>query len=160
MSTLCPNPTNAGTDATSSRSACYRLFLRSRRAHDAGGFEALLVRDGTVTEGSSTNAFCVRDGVLWTHPCGPRILPGVTRTAVLEGAAKAAIPVREDAVTLEQFARADEAFICSTTMTIMPVTKLDGKPVGNGKLGPVTRQLMKVVNGLLEDDLRSATLFL
>ncbi|MCX7717194.1 MAG: D-amino acid aminotransferase [Candidatus Sumerlaeaceae bacterium] len=124
--------------------------LAKQAAREAGAFEALLVRRGIVTEGSATNAFCVRGGTVWTHPGGPCVLPGVTRMALLEAAENLGIPVREEGVTLEDFAAADEAFLTSTTMSVMPVTTLDGRPIGTGRVGDVTRRLAAEVQRLLE----------
>lgn len=123
--------------------------LAKQAAADAGCFEALLVRNGLVTEGSATNSYCVRDGVVWTHPNGPHILGGITRQLVLEAAQAVGVTVREEAVTLEQFAAADEAFISSTTMNIMPATQLDKRPIGNGQVGPVTQKLSAALEAII-----------
>ncbi|MBX7244972.1 MAG: D-amino acid aminotransferase [Candidatus Sumerlaeaceae bacterium] len=129
--------------------------MAKQAAADAGCFEALLVRNGIVTEGSATNTYCVREGIVYTHPTGPHILTGVTRTLVFEAAEKAGVEIREEAVTPDQFAAADEAFISSTTMGIMPATRLDGKPVGkSGKPGPVTRQLAQALDAIVASELR------
>lgn len=120
--------------------------LAKERAHRAGGYEALLFReDGTVTECSSSNAYCVRGGVVWTHPATNRILEGVTRQAIMAAAASLGIPVREQAVTLEEFKQADEAFISSTTMEVMPVTAVDEARIGAAKPGPVTLRLREAI---------------
>lgn len=122
--------------------------LAKERAKRAGAWEAILYReDGTVTESAVSNAWCVRQGTLYTHPLTPRILGGMTRKAVLALAAEFGMPVREEAVTLDQFRKADEAFVSSTTIGVMPVTKLDGAPIGTGRPGPITVRLM---NELLE----------
>lgn len=118
-----------------------------QNAIEAGAFEALLVRNGMVTEGSSTNAFCVRDGVLYTHPDDGHILSGVTRALAFEAAQVAGVEVREDAVTLEKFLNAEEAFITSTTMNVMPATNVDGARIGSGDVGPITQR----VSAALED---------
>jgi D-alanine transaminase len=118
-------------------------------ALEQGGFEALLVRDGAVTEGGSTNMFCVRGGTLFTHPCGPFILSGITRQVVLEAAVREGVPVREEAVTIAEFAGAEEAFMSSTTLNILPATRLDHAPIGDGRVGPVTRRLAQAVEEIL-----------
>jgi D-alanine transaminase len=125
-----------------------------QNALEAGAFEALLVRDGIVTEGSSTNAFCVRNGALYTHPDDGHILSGVTRAVVFEAAQVAGVEVREEALTLEQFLAADEAFITSTTMNVMPAKKLDSKPIGSGKVGPVTQRVSAAVEEIVAQELR------
>src|SRR5690606_1600112 len=120
--------------------------LAKERAHREGSYEALLFREnGLVTECSSSNAYCVRDGVIYTHPLTPRILGGVTRIAVLRAARELGIEVREHAQTLTQFRNADEVFISSTTMEVMPVTKLDNDLIGCGLVGPVARQLRRSI---------------
>lgn len=127
-------------------------------AHQAGAFEALLVRDGVVTEGSSTNAFCVLDGVVFTHPCGGHILPGVTRTLALEAAAAAGMSVRQECVPVERFLAADEVFLTSTTMNLMPVTSIDGRKVGNGLVGALSRKLAAAMDSIVARDIKlSAT---
>ena len=120
--------------------------MAKQAAAAAGAFEAVLVRDGVVTEASHSSAFAVADGGLRTHPLGPRILPGVTRAVVLELAAALGIPAREEAVTLDELRAADEVFVASTTADVMPVVALDGAPVGGGTPhagapGPVARAL-------------------
>lgn len=129
------------------------VVMAKQAAYEAGAFEALLVRDGIVTEGGATNAYCVRDGVLYTHPEGPHILSGVTRTMVLEAADRAGVEVRQQGVTLEEFRTAEEAFISSTTMDIMPATRLDGRAIGNGQVGPVTRRLVAAITELVQAEL-------
>ncbi len=115
--------------------------MAKQAAAAAGAFEAVLVRDGVVTEASHSSAFAVAGGVLRTHPLGPRILPGVTRAVVLELAAALGVPAREEAVTLAELRAADEVFVASTTADVMPVVALDGAPVGGGAPGPVSRAL-------------------
>jgi D-alanine transaminase len=107
----------------------------------AGAYEAVFVRDGVVTEGSSTSVFGVVGGELRTHPLTPAVLPGVTREVVLELAAALAVPVREAAMTAGELAAADELFITSTTNDVMPVVRVDGRAAGGGRPGPVTRRL-------------------
>jgi D-alanine transaminase len=129
------------------------VVLAKQAAREAGAFEALLVRDGVVTEGGASNAFCVRNGVVYTHPEGPRILSGITRGIVLDAAKRAGVEVRETPVTIDEFRAADEAFLSSTTMNVMPVTRLDGAPIGNGKVGPVTRLLASKVEEIIREEL-------
>lgn len=124
--------------------------LAKERARRAGAYEALLVRDdGTATECTASNAYCVRGGVVYTHPLSPRILGGITRMAILSAAREAGIEVREQAVTIDEFRAADEAFISSTTMEVMPATRLDGQPIGTGKVGPVVRKLRETVRDMV-----------
>jgi len=118
-------------------------ILAKQKAAEQGAIEAILHRNGTVTEGSASNFFMIKDGKLHTHPIGNLILNGITRIVVLECAAKAGIEVIEQPFTLKELEQADEAFITSSTMEIMPVVQIDGKPVGAGHPGEVTRRLQE-----------------
>jgi len=131
------------------------VVMAKQAAVEAGAFEALLVRNGIVTEGGATNAYCVRGGIVYTHPIGPHILNGITRALVLEAAEKAGIVIKEEPVSLEDFRAADEAFISSTTMDVMPATKLDGQPIGNGTVGPVTQLLVKTITEMVWHEIRT-----
>ena len=115
--------------------------LASEQAHARGALEALFIRDGVLTEGTHANAFVVIDGVLRTHPLGPHILPGVTRDVVLELARSLGVAVREEPVTVDELARADELFVTGTTTDVTPVVRLDDRPVGSGVPGGVARRL-------------------
>lgn len=120
--------------------------LAKQKAGAAGCREAWLVgRDGLVTEGSSSNAWIVdREGVLRTHPLGPAILGGVTRDVVAELARAEGIPVVERAFSVAEAQEAREAFLTSTTSLVLPVTEIDGRPVGNGRPGETTRRLARL----------------
>ena len=115
--------------------------LAKQRAAAADAFEAVQVRDGVVTEGASTNVFVVLDGVLRTHPADQRILAGVTREIVLELARELRLSAREEAVTVAELRRASEVLVTGTTTDVMPVVRLDGRPVGTGRPGPLGRRL-------------------
>lgn len=115
--------------------------LANQQATARGAYEAILLREGIATEGTHSSLFAVVDGELRTHPNGPWILPGVTRDVVLELARAAGVRVREEAVTARELAAASELFLTGTTTDVMPVTQVDGRPVGSGTPGPITRQL-------------------
>jgi D-alanine transaminase len=115
--------------------------LANQQATARGAYEAILLRGEVVTEGTHSTLFAVVGGELRTHPNGPWILPGVTRDVVLDLARAAGVPVREEAVTARELAAASEIFLAGTTTDVMPVTTLDGRHVGNGTPGLVTRQL-------------------
>ncbi len=114
-------------------------------AERAGAGEALFVRSEPgarrITEGSATNAWAVIGGVLRTHPANQWILPGITRMTLLEEAQAAGIAVEERAFTPEELARAGECFVSGTITGVAAVVAVDGNPIGNGAVGPVTRQL-------------------
>lgn len=116
--------------------------LAKQAAAVAGAYEAVMVRDGLVTEGASTNTFAVMDGVIRTHPAGPHILGGITRTIVLEIARQVGYPVEEKPFTVEQLYRASEAFLTSTRNEVLAITRVDGKVIADGRAGPVSRRLL------------------
>lgn len=108
--------------------------LLRQEAGDAGGSEAILLRDGQLTEGSSSTVFVVRGDRLATPPNDPRILPGTTREAVLELAAPMTREIRP--VAAAELAVAEEIWIASAGRGVLPVSQLDGRAVGSGRSGP------------------------
>lgn len=115
--------------------------LAREEARKAGVFEAILVKDGLVTEGSLSNVMAVRSGTIVTAPEGPRILSGVTRTVVLELARKEEIPVEEQFLSLDALYGAEEVFLTGTTLEVLGVVRIDGKTIGSGRPGPITKTL-------------------
>jgi len=117
--------------------------LAKQYAAERGAFESILVReDGTVTEASVANFHMVKDGIVYTHPDDGRILAGCKRHMVLQLARDADIQVREERYTIDFLRKADEGFLTSTTINVLPVTKLDTAPIGTGRVGATTRRLM------------------
>lgn len=114
--------------------------LLKQQAVAAGAAEAILLRDDEVTEGSSSNVFVVHDGVAHTPPQSAQVLPGITRDLILELADAHELPARFNTVTKAQLYAADEIWITSSTREIVPITALDGKPVGTGRPGPMWRR--------------------
>lgn len=106
---------------------------------DAG--EAVLLRDGYLTEGAVSNIFVVRAGVLLTPPNGRFILPGITRDFVLELARAHGIPCEEAPISEAQLRGADEVWISSSTREVLPITRLDGRPIGDGRPGPLVERM-------------------
>ena len=117
--------------------------LAKQAAREQGAFEAFLVdRDGFITEGSSSNAWIVtRDGVLVTRDLGVSILSGITRGAILALAEAEGLVVEERAFRPEEVFEAREAFTTSTTAFVMPITSLDGRPIGNAAPGLLATKL-------------------
>lgn len=115
--------------------------MMKQLAHDAGAQEALLIRDGFLTEGSASNAYAVIDGVIFTAPKDEKVLPGITRDLVIELAAKADMPLHERAISVSALRGADEIWISSSTKEVVPVTLLDGEIVGTGKPGAIWQQM-------------------
>ena len=121
--------------------------LLRQAALDAGGAEAVMFRDGLLTEGSASNILVARDGKLLAPPKDHLILPGVTYDLVLELDAKHVVPFEVREITEAEVRSADELMLTSSTKEVLAITQLDGKPVGNGKPGPIFRQL----HGLYQD---------
>jgi len=117
--------------------------LAKQEAHEAGCIEALLHRDGVVTEGSASNMFGVKDGTVYTHPATNLILNGITRQVVFGLCEQQGITVIENAFTLDEAFEMDEFFLTSTTSEVTPVISIDGRPISSGILGPVTLKLQK-----------------
>jgi D-alanine transaminase len=113
-------------------------------AKKAGCDDAWLVEDGFVTEGTSSNAWIVTDGTLVTRDLSAAILHGITRAAVLGFAREAQIRVEERPFTVAEAAEAAEAFITAASAFVTPVVEIDGRPIGDGKPGPVTRRLREI----------------
>lgn len=117
-------------------------ILLRQQALDQDAVEAILIRDGEITEGAASNVFAVHDGVLMTPPKGPRLLPGITRDLILELADDNGIAHREDSITIETLVAADEIWLTSSTREILPVTRLNGSPVGDGMPGPLWTRMI------------------
>ena len=112
-------------------------------ANNAGADEALMLdASGHIAEGTGQNLFVLKRGVLRTPPLSAGILAGVTRAAVMELALAANIPVREDMLNRFDVYTADEAFLTGTASEIAPIRSYDGRSIGAGKTGPVTKDLM------------------
>ena len=119
--------------------------MAKMQAKAAGADDAWLVEDGFVTEGSSNNAFIINAaGTLVTRQLGNQILAGITRQAVLKLASEHQLNLEQRPFSIEEACSADEAFITSATTFVMPVTSIDGKPVGDGKPGAMTRRLREL----------------
>jgi len=114
--------------------------LLRQEAQDRGGSEAILTRDGRVTEGSSSTVFIVSKGRLVTPPNEQSVLPGTSRDAVLE-LAVGWLPVEIRSFTVEELRSAAEAWIASAGRGVLPITSLDGRPVGSGTSGPVWKDM-------------------
>jgi D-alanine transaminase len=117
--------------------------LGKQRAIAAGAIDAIFVRDGLVTEGTHTSVMALVDGVLRTHPTDHHVLPGVTRAVVLELAGEMGIPARETALNLPELFAASEVFLAGTTNDVLPITSVDGKPIGAGQPGPIAERLFQ-----------------
>lgn len=117
-------------------------ILGKQRAREAGAFEAWQVKDGMVTEGTSTNAWIItQDGDLVTREASHAILNGITRLTILKLAEREGLKFVERSFSVEEARRAREAFISSATSFVTPVTQVDQQVIGNGKAGSFTLRL-------------------
>ena len=117
--------------------------MAKQQARENDAHEAIFIRNGVVTEGASTNIFSVIEGTLRTHPANEAILAGITRQVVLELAAELGQDVREEPFTKDQMYSADEVFLVSSTSEVLPITRIDGHMIGEGRPGPVSMRLRK-----------------
>lgn len=120
--------------------------MNKQKAVEAGAKEAIQIRDGIVTEGSSSNVFIVKDGKIITHPVNHYILNGITRRVIKQIADEAGIPFEEFTYDEKALKNADEVFISSTTQEVMPVVEIDGENINQGKVGPIVKQLQTKFN--------------
>ena len=118
--------------------------LANQRAQEAGATEAILVRDGVALEATAASFFGVFDGEVRTAPKSNYILPSITREAALEMCREAGIPTCEAPIFVHDLASADELFLAGTTFELMPIIEIDGRPVGNGRPGPVQQRLYEL----------------
>ena len=116
-------------------------IMALQKALDVGAQEALMVRDGVLTEGSSCNLFVVIDGIIHTPAMSDDILGGTTRKLLLELATEHGIPWRESELPLTIIEQAEEVWISSSTRGVIPVLKVDGKSIGQATAGPVWQRL-------------------
>ena len=127
--------------------------LARAKAVAAGEHEGLLVnRAGCLTEGASSNLFVVEEGVLCTAP-EEEMLAGVTQIEVLRLAAELGLPVVQRPLPVAELARWDEAFLTSTSRHVLPLVRVDGRAIGDGRPGPITRQLQAAFEAMFEAEL-------
>ncbi len=113
-------------------------------AKAAGCDDAWMVEDGMVTEGTSNNAYIIKDGKIITRNLSTHILHGITRAAVLRYAKEAQMEVEERPFSVDEAQQADEAFVTSASSFVMPVVEIDGAKLGDGTPGPVATRLREI----------------
>jgi D-alanine transaminase len=118
--------------------------LGKQAAYEKGAAEGWMVEDGFITEGTSSNAYIVKDNVVITRPLSNRILAGCTRRALFRLSQEHGVKIEERLFTPEEAYAADEAFLTSASQFVMPITEIDGKRVGGGQPGPVSRKLREL----------------
>jgi D-alanine transaminase len=117
--------------------------LMRQQAVTEGAAEAILIRDGFATEGSASNFFIVRQGLIVTPPKSHLILPGITRDLLVELAHQHGMPIEEREITESELKSADEIWLSSSTREVVPVTQLNGHALGNGLPGPMWREMAR-----------------
>jgi branched-chain amino acid aminotransferase len=151
----------AGTPIPHKESLCPRVkslnylphVLAKHEANVAGADDAIMLdAAGHVTEGTGMNLWAVKHGALKTPPPHAGILLGVTRGVVFDLARAAGYPAREEMLNRYDLYTADEAFLCGTGAEIAPIRQLDGRPIGNGKPGPITKDIMRRFRALTRGD--------
>lgn len=118
--------------------------LGKQMAYEQGCFEGWMMEGGVITEGTSSNAYIVKDGVIITRELSNSILAGVTRRVLFAIAAEKGVKIEERAFTPEEAYAADEAFLTSASNFVLPIVEIDGKRIGGGQPGPVGRRLREL----------------
>jgi len=138
------------------KSTCYMENILARMAARAAGYdEAILLNEqGYLAEGSTTNIFLMSNEELITPSLESGVLPGITREAVLEIAQAANIKTMERQVELKELIEAEEAFITNSILELMPLTKFEGKPIGTGKPGQLTKELLAAYRKIVDQALQ------
>jgi len=135
-------PTEAGRAAGTKMSNYVANLLAAHEAREKGGYEAILLGpNGTVLEGATSNVFVVRGGHVRTPRVESGILAGITRATVISAAAEDGLTVEETALFPRDLYDADEVFITSSIREVVPVVRVDGRPVGKGVVGPMAHRL-------------------
>lgn len=130
--------------------------LLRQLAVDAGAVETVMFRDGILTEGAASNIFAVEQGCILAPPKDHHLLPGITYDLVLELAAKNGIKVVVDKISEARIRQADELWLTSSTKEIMPIIELDGNKIGDGKSGPMFRQMYALYQHFKQRVMRKA----
>lgn len=142
----------AAIDYQSKASARLGSVLAVIEAAQAGGFEGVMLgREGWATETTISNLFAVRGGRLLTPPCRLGVLAGITRQLVMEVARGAGLSTVECPLTRHDLYNADELFLSSTTKELLPVVRLDGRAIGTGRPGPVSRRLHRALQHRIKE---------
>ncbi len=130
--------------------------LLRQQAIDAGCVETLMLREGYLTEGAASNIFVVKNGVLLAPPKDHRMLPGITYDIVLELAVRHGMPHAVREIAEAELRTADEIWMTSSTKEVLPITTLDGRPVGQGRPGPAARQMYAWYRAFRDEVMRNA----
>ncbi len=115
--------------------------LAKEEAHQRGAYEGWMVEDGYITEGTSSTAYIIKNNVIITRPLSNAILPGIRRKVLMKLTKEHGIKVEERLFSLEEALDADEAFMSSATVFVLPIVEIDGHKIGTGKAGALTQKL-------------------
>lgn len=118
--------------------------LGKQAAYEAGAHEAWMIEDGFVTEGTSSNAYIIKDGKVITRAVSNKILAGCTRRSLFRLAKEHGVEIEERNFTPEEAYAADEAFLTSASQFVLPIVEIDGRRIGGGQVGPVARKLREI----------------
>jgi D-alanine transaminase len=118
--------------------------LGKQKAYEEGAFEGWMVEDGRITEGTSSNAYIVKDGKVVTRPLSHSILAGCTRRSLFRMAKEHGVAIEERLFTPDEAYAADEAFLTSASNFVLPIVEIDGRRIGGGQPGPVVRKLREI----------------
>jgi len=130
--------------------------LATQAAAEAKCVEAILYKpDGSVTEATHSSLFAVKDGLLLATPLGSEILPGITRGFLEQMAVREGVPFKEQHLKRNDLTTMSELFLSGTGAEVLPIVRVDGKPVGNGKVGPVSMRLQAAYQRCVEQFLQS-----
>jgi D-alanine transaminase len=129
--------------------------LMKQYAMDSGASETVMLRDGFLTEGSSTNTMIVKDGVVIAPRKSVQILPGITYDAVFDIAQAHGLKTERRPVTEAELRGADEVWLSSSGREVLAITSLDGRPIGNGRPGPVFREVQAWMQQAKRDEARA-----
>lgn len=121
--------------------------MAKQKAAEVGSYESIQYRDLTVTEGSSSNIWIIKDGAIRTHEANQFILNGITRQKVIQLCNENELAVKEEAFSIEDLIDAEEVFLTSTTGEVMPIISINNVPVASGKVGEVTKKLQELFVG-------------
>lgn len=125
-------------------------LLAKQKASEKGCFEAIQHRGNEVTEGSSSNIFIVKNGVIITHESNHFILKGISKDVILQICSEKGLPVEERTFSLAELEQADEVFLSSTTAEVMPIVEINGNKINGGAVGPLTRKLQELFDQEIE----------
>ena len=116
--------------------------MAKQKALDAGVYDTIFITEaGIVREATSSNVFIIQNKKAVTHPLTPNILPGITRMVIIDICKTREIPLEERFFSVEELYQADEVFLCGTVTEVLPIVEVDGKKIGDYKVGPLTRTL-------------------